>query len=216
VDGDAAKFSFGSYPRDEIVTAPHLLDALAGDTVLDAVEGFLGARPMLFSVNVFWSFPGHAAASYGQDFHRDISHPRFCVLFVYLTDTAPASGAHQYIRGTHRLERVREHLGKSNADARAEDLFSLPQDGLGYSEIYEKLFAGEIDTIAGPAGTSFIEDTYGLHRGLTPLEAPRLAAWARYSLFPAPPQLERSPRALLGDRYPVDERRQYALRGIID
>lgn len=215
VDGEASQFHFGSYPREDILRAPHLLDALVSDTVLDVVEGYLGAPPMMFSANVFWSFPGHGAASYGQDFHRDISHTKFCVLFLYLTDSDSESGAHQYILRTHRVDSVEAHLRETGAKVSAADLFHKPTDGLGFTPEYEQLFSSLIETIQGPAGTGFIEDTYGLHRGLPPCAKPRLAAWARYSVFPTVPDLERSPQEVVGNMQRLSNRQQYVLRAIV-
>lgn len=214
VDSGAAEFEFGSYPRDEILRAPHLVEALTSDLALDVAQEYLGATPMMFSINVYWSFPGQKA-SYGQDYHRDISHPNFCVLFLYLTDVDADSGAHQYIRRTHTVAATQEHLQKIGKPDNAEELFSLPMDGLGFTDRYEACFSDLVDTISGPAGTAFIEDTYGLHRGFPPRNAPRLAAWARYSLFPTAPALDKSDVAVLGGRYPAGRRNQYALRGIL-
>jgi hypothetical protein len=49
----------------------------------------------------------------------------------------------------------------------------------------EKRFGrNAIQTITGPAGTSFVADTYGVHRGAVPSLKPRLILQAGYSLLP--------------------------------
>lgn len=212
----AEEFHFGSYSQEDILGAPHLIEAFLRDDILDAVEDFLGARPMLFSVNSFWSFPQDTPPSYGQDFHRDISHPKFCVLFIYLTEATDKTGAHQYIRFTHSLPFLQTYLDSQEELKPVRHFFELPMDGLGFSDLYEDYFSELIETIRGPAGSAILEDTYGLHRGLPPREHPRLMAWARYSLFPYPPKIKKMPRDFLGVRYPDDERRQYVLRGLIE
>jgi hypothetical protein len=214
-DGDAPQFAYGCYPKADIFKAPHLIEALTSERVLDICEGYLGARPMLFSLNVYWSFPGHAASAAAQDYHRDIDHPRFCVLFVYLNDVEEHNGPHEFIVGTHDVDRARQFLEANGQDYTAEELFALPGDGYGQESLYRRLFGDQILTIAGPAGTAFIEDTYGLHRGRPPQHAPRLAAWARYTRFPSPPSLDPVSMSILGDRYPSDERRQYAIRALV-
>ena len=214
--GDARQFSFGTYTQSEIFAAPHLLETVTAPPVLDAVEAFLGARPMLFSLNAYWSFPQPGAPSYGQDFHRDISHPKFCVLFLYLTDTDSSRGAHQYIRGTPSPAALAAMLRSLGIDCDERQFFGLERDGLGFTELYERYLSPLMETISGPAGTMFLEDPYGLHRGPVPLTAPRFMAWARYSVFPEPPTLQkRTERAILGPRYPADERARYALRPLI-
>ena len=212
---EAREFRFGSYPKDVSLQAPHLLEALLSERVLDAVEGFLGAPPMLFSVNTFWSFPQNDAASYGQDYHRDISHSRLCVLFIYLTNTDQTSGAHQYLRKTHSPQKLQVYLEKKGSSKSVREFFELPMDGLGFTDLYERNFGELAATLTGLAGTGFLEDGYGLHRGLPPVTQPRLVCWARYSLFTEPPELPMAGRTLLGERYPRDERARYALRGVV-
>ncbi len=214
--GEARQFSFGTYTQEEIFAAPHLLETVTAPAVLDAVEAFLGARPMLFSLNAYWSFPQPGAPSYGQDFHRDMSHPKFCALFIYLTDTDASRGAHQYIRGTPSPAALSAMLRSRAIDCDERQFFGLDRDGLGFTELYERHLSPLMETISGRAGTMFLEDPYGLHRGPVPIAAPRLMAWARYSIFPEPPTLpKRTERAILGIRYPADERARYALRALI-
>jgi hypothetical protein len=208
------RFSHGCYSRDEVLRSPHLLELFTRGDVLDVVEGFLGARGMLFSVNVFWSFP-HDEPTHGQQFHRDKSHPRFCVLFAYLTEVDDASGAHQYIVATHSPEQLMRVKCDTSLSIPVDEIFGLPNDGRDYDDFYEATLAPLITTLQGPAGMTFFEDAYGLHRGRLPLTKPRLMAWARYSLFTEPPAIPRSAPQVLGDRYPADERARYALRGLV-
>ena len=214
--GNARQFSFGTYTQSEIFSAPHLLETVTAPHVLDAVEAFLGARAMLFSLNAYWSFPQPGAPSYGQDFHRDMSHPKFCVLFIYLTDTDAGHGAHEYIRGTPSPAALASMLQTKGIDYEARKFFGLERDGLGFTELYEQYLSPFMEKIEGPAGTMFLEDPYGLHRGPVPTAGPRLMAWARYSVFPEPPVLpKQTERAVLRSRYPKDERARYALRALI-
>jgi hypothetical protein len=211
---DVRRFHHGCYSCDEILRAPHLLELFTRPDVLDVVEAFLGARGMLFSVNAFWSFP-HDGTTDGQQFHRDKSHPRFCVLFVYLSDVDRESGAHQYIRGSNSLTSLDRFCEEQHLNVTARQFFDLPNDGRGYDELYDRSLGPLIVTLEGMAGTTFIEDAYGVHRGLPPRAKPRLMAWARYSLFTEPPEIPKSNRRILGDRYPAAERARYALRGIV-
>lgn len=207
---EAAKdFNFGCYKTDEILAAPHVLEAVTSPLVLESVAAFLGARPMLFSLNTYWTFPRESSPSYGQVFHRDMSHPKFCVLFLYLTDTDEQSGAHQYIRHTQHPTALAPHVEQ------VADYFDLANDGAGFDSLYETNLAPLIDTINGPAGSAFLSNAYGLHRGLNPVSKPRLMVWARYSVFTEPPDVEKFPRRLLGNRYPKDTLAQHALRGIL-
>ena len=211
VNGSAKDFAFGCYTSEEIFSAPRLVELFTSDVVLDAVETFLGAWPMIFSVNTYWSFPQTTASRYGQEFHRDKSHPRFCVLFLYLTDTDVDGGPHQYFRGSHDPKRLAGLTGDQ-----AIGLFNLPNDGYGLSNEYQEALGPYLETVIGKAGTAFLTDSYGLHRGLGPTKRRRLLAWARYSVFTSPPNISRLPLAILGDRYPVSERARYSLRALLE
>ena len=51
-------------------------------------------------------------------------------------------------------------------------------------EVEEAVGRDNIQRLCGPAGTTFIENTYGLHRGLPPRIRPRLVFQPLYSLRP--------------------------------
>ena len=211
VDGSASEFAFGCYDRDEVLAAPNLLELFTREDVLDTVELALGARPMIFSVNAYWSFPQSQPSPYGQEFHRDKSHSKFVVLFLYLTDTDAEGGAHEYFKFTHDPAALAHALGRP-----ADSYFQKPMDGRGFCDLYLSELGALLERIDGPAGTAFLTDAYGLHRGKPPSTRRRLLAWARYSLFAIPPALPRTPAAALGSRLPTDERARYALRGVVE
>lgn len=217
--GDGAEnFGAGAYPLADIMTAPHLLELFTSPLVVETMTAYLGAQPTLFSANVLWSFPGQdLGITHGRSYHRDMSHSRFCVLFLYLTDVDDDSGPHQYIRRSHRVDSMDVQLKNRFPALKANDLFA--SGGRFNDELngfYEALFEKQLDNICGPAGTVFIEDTYGIHRGMNPRRKARLAAWARYGLYVERPEHSRVPRSLLGVRYPSDERGRYLLRGLVD
>lgn len=69
--------------------------------------------------------------------------------------------------------------------------------------------SGEVEVLCGVAGTAFLADTSGLHRGLRPSTGPRVLAWARWGVSDLPASydydvLSPVPREALGKRYPED------------
>lgn len=68
--------------------------------------------------------------------------------------------------------------------------------------------ADSVVSVLGPAGTAFMADTSGLHRGVPP-RADRMMAWARWCVSerPATYTADVLPvgRSVLGGRYPQDE-----------
>jgi hypothetical protein len=188
--GAAEAFHYGSYDADDVVGAPHLLELANRPDILSLVERHLGCPPTLYSLHAWWSFSGHGKAEFSQAFHRDLDDYRFCALFVFLTDVAPKSGAHVYIRRSHRADfterAFRENAGRAAAELRRDlalaDMYT-PPTGYGKDDLYAMIFPGLAETITGPAGTAFLADTLGLHKGEPLTEGRRLMFWARYGLY---------------------------------
>jgi hypothetical protein len=99
-----------------------------------------------------------------QNFHRDIDDLRFVKLFCYLTDVDEESGPHVYLPGSHRANKL-------TATGRYQE-----------EEVYQAF--GEPRRFTGPAGLTFLENTYGFHRGLPVKSKPRLIFQVLYSLRP--------------------------------
>jgi hypothetical protein len=98
-----------------------------------------------------------------QRFHRD-SEPGSIKALVYLTDVDDTSGPHAYVEGTHR-ERMPLRLRP-------------------YSDEHIQRKYGESITIKGAAGTGFLIDPRGIHKGIPPAKRPRLLLGIQYALLP--------------------------------
>ena len=75
-------------------------------------------------------------------------------------------------------------------------------------------------SIYGPAGTMFLADTSGLHRGLVPKTKRRMIAWARWGVSNPPEsyvwdQLSPLPKEQIGARYPTDPVLQEAIHLVV-
>lgn len=139
-----------------VVNAPHAL-AIANDpAVLEAVQAALGCKPTISYMAAWWSIAGDGQAQHAELFHRDYDDWRFIKLFVYLTDVDAGAGPHIYVRGSHREDRLMPI--RRYSDAEVEGAFGR-----------ERFVQFE-----GPAGTSFLENTFGFHRGLPARQTPRL------------------------------------------
>lgn len=164
-----ADAAVAEYPTADILNAPHLLDLVNDPAVIAAVTHYLGCRPTLSSLALRWSFPYRESRPNIEDlqrYHRDIDDWTFVKLFVYLTDVDETSGPHVYISGTHRQQGSWRSRFYSDDEARAI--------GNGLPEI----------RLVGPAGSAFLVDTFGLHKGAVPLARPRLMLQAEYSSLP--------------------------------
>jgi len=160
--------NIGYYTWDEVIRAPHLLDIANSPDILQTAELYLGCKPVIDNIGAAWSFPGRETAKGVQRFHRDFDCARCFKLFIYLTDMDEESGPHVYVRGSHRSNIL--DSGKAQTDAQITDSFG----------------ADAIHTITAPAGSWFLEDVYGFHKGLLPISKPRLLVAIEYNLYPSP------------------------------
>lgn len=155
------------YDIEDIIDAPHLLQAANDEKVLELVENFLGARPTLSAIRVWWSCPSISGMpEHAEQFHRDIDDLRFIKLFVYLSDVDECHGPHIFVKGSHKRE-ILTKLGRYS-DVEVADQFGQEN----------------IVSFTGKAGTSFLEVTYGMHKGVPPTAGPRLVFQPLYTLEP--------------------------------
>jgi hypothetical protein len=155
-----------AYPLESVVACPGLMKAINTPDILRIVSDYLGCKPTISSLGVRWSFPSAAHLAETQAFHRDPDDWRFVKLFIYLTDVDAGAGPHAYVVGSH----------DTPATLRARP---YPRESL------ERRFGTEsIRTITGPAGTTFMADTYGIHMGEPPQSRPRLILQVQYSILP--------------------------------
>lgn len=131
---------------EDVIAAPHLLDLANSAEILGRVEQFLGCRPTISYMAAWWSYPTPIGPQQAELFHRDIDDWRFVKLFVYLCDVGPANGPHIYVKGSANSAR-------------------LCRIGRFRDEDVEEAYPGQTQAITGAAGTAFLEDTFGLHRG---------------------------------------------------
>lgn len=156
------------HTNPDVLACPHLLELANRPDILDAVGAFLGCKPTIGYLAAWWSYPTALGPQQAENFHRDVDDWRFVKLFVYLTDVGERNGPHVYVHGSSasdRLLAIRRYTDGEVADAFGADA---------------------VRTKPGAAGTGFLEDTYGFHKGQPVQEGRRLMFQAVYSLFPLP------------------------------
>jgi hypothetical protein len=136
-------------------------------TILQIVSSYLGCRPTIDDIVAWWSLPGRQIAKEEQFFHRDRDAVKFVKLFVYLSDVDESEGAHVFVPGSHNEEALLERR-RRYAD----------------SDVFE-IFPDRAKMMTGPQGTTFLEDTFGLHKGAVPATRSRLLLQVRYTSFPS-------------------------------
>jgi hypothetical protein len=165
--------NMGWYSEQQIINAPHILDALAHPLVLGTVERVFGCKPTLGFLNCWWAYPERAGAKGSQRFHRDFDGLRFIKLFIYLTDVDEDGGPHVYVADTH--DRPELYTPRAMTDEEVAATFGRDR----------------FVTLTGRKGMCFLADTRGVHKGLLPKKSERLAVIAQYALWRSAHQPER-------------------------
>jgi len=168
------------HSQEDLLHAPYLLEIANDPQVLDVVSSFLGCKPTIGYMAVWWSYPTSAGPIQAENFHRDLDDWRFVKLFVYLTDVTSENGPHIYVN--HSSTRPALLGARRFKDAEVEAEFS----------------AGETETILSSAGNGFLEDTFGIHKGQPLKHGHRLLFQVVYTLGSIPYAPKRPPGMLRG------------------
>ena len=155
------------YDNADIVRAPHLM-AIANDPrVLSVVEAWMGVKPTLAALRAWWSTPtASGEPEHAELFHRDVDDLQFIKLFVYLTDVDEETGPHIFVEGSQRINKLSQIQRYTD------------------EEVVAVFGEDAVKRFTGPAGTAFLENTYGMHRGLPPRAGPRLIFQPLYAQRP--------------------------------
>lgn len=169
---------FAEWPQDAISACPEFAQAAHDPKLLRIAEAYLEAPPIVSILTAWWSYPSTSALGGMQHFHHDRDDFRCLKLFVYLTDVTETTGPHQFVDGTHDAEMMQAMSDYPPSFWTWLDRSHRKTEG----EMRE--WFGPPRTITGPAGSTFLEDTRGLHRGAPPLSGPRLAFEICYTILP--------------------------------
>jgi hypothetical protein len=160
---------------EELLAVPELKALVLDSAVREIAGRYLACSPVLDMLVAWWSYPtpGPDAAS-AQMYHFDLDRIRWIKVFVYLTDVTVDNGPHAFIPCSHR--NVGERVVR---DSRYSD----EEVSEWYPEVAPQLFIA-------PAGTVFLEDTLGLHKGIPVKSGIRGVFECEYSInhfgFPHP------------------------------
>jgi hypothetical protein len=166
----------GLYPYPSIAKNPKLVEIGTDPALVQFVSRYLRSDTFTLDILAFWSFPNtepignqkDGTYDNAQNYHFDHTSRRCLKFFCYLTDCGMENGPHSYIAESHinkpfALQAFRLRL-------RSEEL----------ERYYKKDERWQI--LTGTAGTSFIMDPFGTHRGLEPVQGSRLLIQFMYSI----------------------------------
>jgi len=148
-----------------VVRSPRALEIANLPSLLQTTAANFGGKPTISYMTAWWSVPAcDGTAQHAEMYHRDVDDIDFIKFFLYLTDVDEHCGPHVFVKGSHiqnKLTKIRRY-----EDAEVHDAFGQEN---------------EVRFI-GPAGTCFLEKTYGLHRGVPPRSKPRLIFQVLFSM----------------------------------
>ncbi len=184
LEGLENKYNKVQYQLVDTLTCTPLLNFANHPTILATVAQYLGAKPSISAIQSWWTIGEHnqnGNIHYDDIYHRDVDDFRFVKLFVYLTDTSLTTGAHSYIKGSHRSDLLTRRGPISDEEAKTN------------------FDTTDFETVTGFAGTAFLEDTWGIHRPLLAIEGRRLIFSVIYSLSIHAPDRPSKPLIKLPD-----------------
>lgn len=133
----------------KLETPPAIASALAamGSAVESVAQAYLG-RGSLYRTDLYRTEPSDGPRRRSQMWHRDLEADRIFKMFLYLSDVTDTCGPLEYITGTS-LGRRRD-LGPVASYADDQDVCDADP---------------RRQTCVGPAGTVWLLDSGGMHRG---------------------------------------------------
>ena len=161
----------GYLPTQTLIDSKYILKAVNNTDLLDLLKNYFGCSFKLDWIWGWWSFPSEDLAG-PQQCHRDYESMNFVKVFVYLTDVDQENGPHEYIKGSHKINKLYDRKRFSN------------------ETIKENFIQDKRLSILGKKGTTFIANTFGIHKGLNPQKNKRLVLVYLFSVIPS----NRSPK----------------------
>jgi hypothetical protein len=175
--------NLAGYDAATILACPHLYEIASDPEIVSVVERHLGTAPLVLGFTAWWSFADRDQALGAQLYHRDLADYRFCKLFIYLTDVDADAGPHVFVEGTHDPDTVAE--ARRNAPDGEASFHDWYFGQLRKSdEDVERYFAKTPVRFEGPAGSLFLVNTQGMHKGLLPKTTERLVCQVLYGVSP--------------------------------
>lgn len=157
------------HSESDLAAVPELR-SFASDPVLREIAArYLECTPVFDFATAWWSFPsstGTADSASAQLYHFDMDRIRWVKVFCYLTDVGEENGPHAFVAGSHKtIQQLVTHDGRYSD----EEVFAhFPRS----SEV----------RLTGAAGTVFLEDTVGFHKGVPVREGRRGVFEFEYSI----------------------------------
>ena len=157
----------GYIKTEKLIQNEEILKLVNNELIVSVVKSKLGSNVIFDNIWSWWSFK-HSDSPIGpQNFHRDYNSINFLKLFVYLTDVTEETGPHMFVQTSHNKD-VFNNIGRYQDD-----------------DVKKEFKESDILKITGPRYTTFLANTFCLHKGLPPRNDDRLLLCVLYSVNPS-------------------------------
>jgi hypothetical protein len=148
------------------------IQAIVEDPVLlDIARRYLGGPPVHQGTDLRWSFCKQLSEfekyKFNQSFHYDIDDYSAIKFFFYLTDVDMDNGPHMYISGSHKSKKF---------------IYKVIRGIYNETKLYKFYNIKNVKHVCGKSGFGFVEDTFIIHKGLSPVKSDRLILIIEYAL----------------------------------
>ncbi len=165
----SARYDFSRIPIS-IFKNKIIQDLIADPFIINIAQRYLKCRPFLDPIELWWLFPfSMRDQNWAEEYHFDMDTLKWIKFFINFEEIELENGPHCFIEGSHLSGAIPgEILNKGYSRTSDNQVFAH------YSKERERKFIV-------PAGSLLIEDTRGLHKGLTPTKGRRLLLSIQYS-----------------------------------
>ena len=155
-DPENPKAVMYSVDSNFLINQKIIQEILLKNDIYDIGRKYFGAEPLLdhVSLSISTNFNKDPDGEAAQLYHFDLDKPKWLKFLTYVNDVGIENGPHCFIKKSHKNNAIPFNL-RSKGYVRIED----------HNKNINRLIQDEIK-ITGKAGTSIIEDTKGLHKGL--------------------------------------------------
>lgn len=158
------------YSAQDVIDTNSFHKILFDPSLIQFSQNYLNSYPVIDNVSAWWSFPAAKPdKNAAQWWHFDLERPKWLKFFFFLTDCTAETGAHCFVKGSHKNNGVKWSLRKKG--------YSRLSD----QEIEKNYKKDEIITLTAKKGSLLVEDTRGLHKGLNLTQDHRFLIQVQYS-----------------------------------
>ncbi len=157
------------YKSSDLSSSRAFLELALNPKVLYMVKEYLGVWPRIAYLAV-WKVEPNAEDLGEMNFHMDHHGFKYIKAFYYLSSIEDGGGQHEYIEGSHnenRFDKKLNRIDKNKSEIWPEIKLKRQKKGKFKlnTQLLQKYLKDDIVKKIGKSGTSFLEDTNGLHRG---------------------------------------------------